>query len=188
MGGEPFKAGAVGNLGVFQRNSRTLQHPSLRLFVITSPRPVAAGDRAEVLVQTKRESVISLVQSAQQENQDTAAVAAIEESSSGLGMFFMVLYHLANDRIGFDKPSLAQRMSSAVAALTGIEMRRVLLLEDLAKCLGRRCRCFPVRWIDVRKGGVKRTVSQVLTDHECVGSGYCREPVEYCNRTHNIRH
>src|SRR5580700_4520085 len=54
--------------------------------------------------------------SGQHHNHDVAAVASIEEPCSGLGVFFMVLYQIANDQIGVNKPSLAHRMSSRLRA------------------------------------------------------------------------
>jgi hypothetical protein len=53
-----------------------------------------------------------------------AAIAGIEESTSRLGVFFMVLYQIVDDQVGVDKPSLAHREPSrARAASAGFQRR-----------------------------------------------------------------
>src|ERR1700684_218353 len=46
----------------------------------------------------------------QHHDHHVAAVAGIEQPSSGLGMLFMVLHKIANDQTGVDKPSFAHRV------------------------------------------------------------------------------
>src|ERR1700733_1647011 len=54
--------------------------------------------------------------SRQHHDHHLAAVAGSKKSSSGLGVSFMVLYQMANDQIGIDKPPLAHRMPSRLRA------------------------------------------------------------------------
>src|SRR5271155_2492796 len=61
--------------------------------------------------------------SRQHDNHHVAAVARVEESCSGLGVHFMVLYQMANDQIGVNKPSLAHRMSSRLRATAAAAWR-----------------------------------------------------------------
>src|SRR5262249_52332977 len=59
----------------------------------------------------------------QYHNHHLPAVAGIKQLSRSLGVLFMVLYQIANDQIGVDKPSFAHRMLSRSRAAFAVAAR-----------------------------------------------------------------
>src|SRR6516164_10488669 len=73
----------------------------------------------------------------QHDNYHVAAIAGIEEPTRRLGMLVMVLYQIANDRVGIDKPSFAHRepsraraRSAAAARISAKDIRFAFLLAS----------------------------------------------------------